>query len=265
MRAKGFAGAAALAASLVVPSSAQAAFDVGVSQVASADVVPAGETVTYTVTVRNEGDPSEIDQHTAIDMPNFDLDGHSPVANPYVSVTTSQGHCIMGQIGQYHDAQCDLGVLGPAATVDIVAVVQVNQSMDHKAVFINPGCFGLGLRGSCGYADADFSDNRSTVRTIASVPPVLSGSKKIKIKGLPVGCASQDFTIKAKAKGDVKKLSAELVSAKQNEGFHEKLAKKNGNKLTATVPVGDLKPAFFYEIRVASQPGGKAVATFQRC
>jgi hypothetical protein len=61
------------------------------------------------------------------------------------------------------------------------------------------------------------------------------------------------------------KLSAELVSAKQNEAFHEKLAKKNGNKLTATVPVGDLKPAFFYEIRVASQPGGKAIATFQRC
>jgi hypothetical protein len=238
---------------------------VGVSQVASADVVPAGGTVTYTVTVRNEGEPSEIDEHTAIDLPNFEVDGHGAVPNPYVSITPSQGVCLIGQIGQYHDAQCDLGVLGPAATVEIVAVVQVNESMDHVAAFIDPGCFGLGLRGSCGYADADYSDNRSQVRTIASSPPVLSGSKKIKIKGLPDGCASQDFTIKARAKGDVKKISAELVSAKQNEGFHEKLAKKNGNKLAATVPVGDLKPAFFYEIRVASQPGGKAIATFQRC
>ena len=258
--------ASALVASLLVPASAHAVFDMGVSQVASASVVPAGNLVTYTVTVRNDGEASPFDLHTTVEMVGFEPGGSGAVNNPYVSVTTSRGFCVMGQIGQYHDAQCDLGAMEEGATAEILATAQVNESMDHKAAFFDPGCFGLNeLRGSCGYADQDSSDNDSSVLTIASVPPVVSGSKKIKIKGLPEGCATQDFSIKAKAKGDVQKLSALLVSAKQNEGVHEKLGKVNGKRLTATVPVGDLRPGFFYEIRIASQPGGKATATFQRC
>jgi uncharacterized protein DUF11 len=252
-----------LAAALVLPAAAHAASDLAISQAESADPVSAGALETYTVTVSNQG--TELEPAANVDIFGLKPGTEKAVANPYQSATPSQGRCEIRQFGAYPDVGCDVGPLAPGASAEIAVVAQMNESMDHTAGFVS--CpLSISAKGSCGYTDSDSSDNLSIVTTTVSSPPTLSGSKKIVLKGLPDGCASEDFTFKAKAKvKHVEHISAKL----SGKGAHENLAKANGGKLTATVHVGQLTTAESYDIKVTAKPeGGSALhltATFQRC
>ncbi len=65
----------------------------------------------------------------------FPLRGGSEhaAANPYQSVTASQGTCTITPMGAYQVADCALGDLAAGASAQIVAVLQVNESMNHVA------------------------------------------------------------------------------------------------------------------------------------
>ncbi len=213
-------------------------------------MIAAGGQVTYTVTVSNQGtEPSE-----AVFVNLFSLKGHGLGAdNPYLSASTTQGACPDKSEGSYHQLVCALGPLASGGSVKIVAVVEVNESMNQIAALL-PNEF------EGGYNDEDASDNEAVVRTTASVPPAVSGSKKIKLSGLPSGCAAGDFTLGAttKVKG-VKKMRASLYMGFNEEGESQEWQKTVlGSHLHAKVPASRLPPELgvFYKLKVKAKRGG---------
>jgi hypothetical protein len=102
----------------------------------------------------------------------------------------------------------------------------------------------------------------------------VTGSKKVKLTGLPAGCSTGDFTIHAvtKVKG-VKKMSASLeLGTYTPEGelqVWEKVVR--GSRLTAKVPASRLPPVLgvSYELKVKAKRGAagplKLSVTFQPC
>lgn len=252
-------------AALAVPAMAQASFDLAVSQTQSATVVDKGASVTFTADVKNVG--TETDEAVFIELGS--LGGHGRGADdPYQSFSTSQGTCA-DRSGEaygtvYHLIVCELGPLAPGASAHIVATVQANQSAHYSAILL-PNAF------EGGYQDADNSNNEAFARVTVSTPPVLSGSKKIKLTGLPTGCAPGDFTFRAiaKVKG-VKKMSASVYYMVDGNG-HEWKKRASGSHLTGKVPVSLLSNelGLFYKLVVkAKQGGGKhltTTVTFQPC
>jgi hypothetical protein len=174
-----------------------------------------------------------------------------------VSVSTTQGTCPDRSEGDYHSLVCSLGPLASGASATIVAVVEVNESMNHFSALLPTPFEG-------GYQDADNSDNESEGRVTASVPPTIAGSKKIKLSGLPAGCAPGNFTLRAvaNAKG-VKKMRASLfyVDASGDGQTWQKVSA--GNHLTAKVPAARLPATLgaFYTLKVKAKRGGKAPLT----
>jgi hypothetical protein len=262
------AGAALIAMASIVamalPASAGAARrDLGITQEASAKVVDKGATATYTITVTNLGSEA----YEAVYVNIFSLKGEGlGAANPYRSVSTSQGTCPDQTVGTYHQLVCTLGPLASGASVRIVAVVEVNDSMNHIAALLpNP------YEG--GFNDDNNANNEAIVRTTASTPPTVSGSKKIKLSGLPSGCAPGDFILRAKAnvKG-VKKMRASLFlgfNAEGEGGTWEKTVR--GDHLRVKVPASRLAPELgvFYKLKVKAKRGGAkpltTTVTFQPC
>ena len=256
--------AAALIAVLALPAVAHASrFDLALSQSASANVVDAGGQVTFAVTVTNKG--TEANEGAFVNL--FSLKGYGRGANnPYRSVATSQGECPDKSEGEYHQLVCSLGPLASGASAKIVAVVEVNESMNHIAALVpNP------YEG--GYVDENEADNESVLRISASLPPTVSGSKKIKLSGLPSGCTTGDFTIRAstKVKG-VKKMRASLFLSPNAEGESHTWQKvAQGNHLRAKVPASLLAPdlGVFYKLKVKAKRGGAkpltTTVTFQPC
>ncbi|MDX6605439.1 MAG: hypothetical protein QOF23_1948 [Solirubrobacterales bacterium] len=262
------AGAAAIALASIVamalPASAQAArFDLGITQEASAKVVDRGATATYTITVTNLGS----EPYESVYVNIFSLKGEGlGAANPYRSATTTQGTCPDQSVGAYHQLVCTLGPLASGASVRIVAVVEVNESMNQIAALLpNP------YEG--GFIDDNNANNEAVVRTTASVPPTVSGSKKIKLSGLPTGCAPGDFILRAKAtvKG-VKKMRASLYLGLNTEGEGGTWEKTvRGDHLRVKVPASRLAPELgvFYKLKVKAKRGGAkpltTTVTFQPC
>jgi hypothetical protein len=249
---------AVVAFALGAPAAAHAVVDLGISQVASAARVPEGQTVTYTATVTNHGTESVPNAYPSL----FSLKpGKAPAAdNPYQSAVPSQGVCSIWQPVGVHNVVCDVGPLAPGESAEVVAVARINEAADHFAVLdkcesiVPPSCLGF-------WTDADASNDRTDLTTT-----IASGSKKISIKGLPAGCAADDFTVKAKAKGkDVEQITAQL----RGQGVHETLGKSDGNRLTATVEVAALESGEVYDLTVTAKPQGgktlKATAGFERC
>jgi hypothetical protein len=217
---------------LVFPASAHATSDVSFSQSDSSDPVRAGEPVTYTITVTNQG--TETFDPVVVDVFSLEAGQATGPPNPNLSVSPSQGTCEEGEAVTYQELICDLGPLAPGATAEIVNVAEANVSMDHVA--------GL-IRG----ADDDPSNDEATERTTVIVPPRITGSSKVKLKGLPDGCVDGDVTIKAKAKGPkVKEIKAKLIG----RNVRERLGRRAGNKLTFTLPGSELEQARFYELNV---------------
>jgi hypothetical protein len=216
--------------------------------------IPKGQTAEYTAIVTNAGDGPAFPEDE-IGLYSYRVNGDRPVDNPFVSATVSTGapcriERFPSSFGDYHSAVCPVGGLGPGQTVQIVASAEVNESMDMTA-------------------------GADRVTTLVDAPPVVTGSTKIKLAGLPDSCAASSFTLKAKAKG-AKKVVAAIVGPLNAEGKppagefakNRKLGAAKGAKLKTEVDVADLDVAF-YEIKLAAKYDGKPKQTasvlFQRC
>jgi hypothetical protein len=255
---------AVVVGALALPGVARAANDLAISQTQSAKVVAKGEAVTFNVEVRNVGTGNE-----AVFVDLDSLSGHGRGADaPFTSFSASQGTCA-DRSGEafgyfYNVVVCELGALAPGASAQITATVKANQSANYFATLLPNAVEG-------GYQDADNSNNAASGRVTVSLPPTISGSKKIKLKGLPSGCAPSDFTLRAigKAPG-VRKMKAILFYWEGEEGVTWSKSSK-GNHLKARVPVSRLSNelGLFYQLKIkAKQGGGKhltTTVTFQPC
>jgi hypothetical protein len=228
--------------------------DLQVSLDGPAGPIPKGQTAEYTAIVTNVGDGPAFPEDE-VGLYSYRVGGERPVANPFVSATVSTGapcriERFPSSFGDYHSAVCSVDGLAPGESAQIVARAEVNESMDVTA-------------------------GADKVTTLVDAPPVVTGSAKIKLGGLPDSCARSSFTLKAKAKG-AKKVVATLVGPLNAEGKppagevakNRKLSTAKGSKLKADVDAANLDLAF-YEIKVAAKYDGKPKQTasvlFQRC
>lgn len=218
-------------------------------------------------TVRNTG--SEAATEVAAELGSLAAHG-AGADNPYESATSSQGQCKI-ETGQaygfsYHWVVCELGELAPGASAQIEATVEVGQTAVHSATLL--GRYAQGL-----FSDDEFQDNKASDRITVNSPPILTGSKKIKISGLPKGCASGDFRLLASssAKG-VKKMRVSLFLGLDDEGMGGEFEKTvRGHRLVARVPVSridyELGKSYTLKIKAKRGGGGPLLATvsFQLC
>jgi hypothetical protein len=239
-------------AALALSAVAQADFRVVLGQKESADPVKPGDLETYSVSVRNVGSDTLFPDFT-VELAGFTPQSARAVNNPYRSVTPSQGGCEItntdttnpGEHG-YKWTDCRLGSLAPGRTATIKAVVEMNESMDHWVDVL--------------YGGAQYNFPVFETTTV-STPATLSGSTKIRVKGLPDGCVKDEFELKVRAKtSGVKKMVAAL------EG--DKLEVVKAKKLNLDVPASDLE-AGFHELKLSAkrERGAKlkTTVTFQRC
>jgi hypothetical protein len=255
----------ALLAAMALPAVAHASYDLAISQTQSATVIDKGGLVTFNAEVKNKGTVDAENVYVELSS----LGGHGRGADdPYQSFSTSQGTCTdksgaaFGTV--YHLIVCELGPLAVGASAKITAVVKANQSAHYFAYLLPTPYEG-------GYQDGDNSDNAVFARVTASTPPVVTGSKKIKITGLPKGCASADFTLRAVAKiSGVKKMKASLFYFVNGDGVtFQKVA--SGDHLTTKVPVSKLSNelGLFYKLVIKAKQGGgrhlTTTVTFQPC
>jgi hypothetical protein len=247
---------------LMLPAAAQADGDISISQKASSNVVEPGAQVTIDITVTGLGAVQSDAGDVVVDM--LSTSGHGqPADNPYQSVKTSQGTCKVTS-AEYQSANCSLGSVSPGQEVHVIAVITVNQSMNHLGYVISEG--------SGEYPDANRGNNDSAVTVYADKPPAVSGSKKLVFKGLPDGCFSGDFSLLIVAKvPDVKKMTFFALPVDEfgnGNGFQRKA---KGSRLRVTVPVSKFVPAlgvqydFKAKAKFRDRPPLKATVTFERC
>jgi hypothetical protein len=254
--------ATAATAALALPAAASASFDIAVTQTESADPVARGTPVTYTSTLTNEG--TETFDGVGLDLFGLTVGGAGAVpANAYASVSQSQGACEISPAGEYQQVLCDLGSLDPGESAQVTAVVDANESMDHVAGLL---ICGFGPQSCQAYSDGDPGDDEVSDRLTVIVPPNVTGSNKLKLKGLPDGCVAGDLSVKAKAKGQkVKGIKAKLTG----KNLRERLGSTSGNKLRFTIPGSQLEQARFYELNVnvtrKGAPGFKRSVELQAC
>ena len=233
---------AVIAAVVSAVLASTAAASVTVTASASADVVNRGATVADTFTVANStpGCTEFCEGVYSLDMLLVRTKSDAPVDNPFLSVTTTFGTCRIDPVDSYgyHYAVCDFGPLSAMpATIQVVASIQANESFDNFA--------GLGLDGQ---------SIEETVNPITRViyPPDVSGSGKLRLKGLPPGCASEDLKLKARAKGDIGHFTATLAGprdewgARYADSFGKTIARAKGKShLKAKIPASRLTPGFY--------------------
>jgi hypothetical protein len=246
-------GVAAVAtAALALPAGASA--ELVVTQTASPKPVKKGELVTITVSVTNPGPATAGSDESQVEV--FPLRGSSEhaAANPYESVTPSQGTCTITPTGAYQVADCSFGDLAAGASAQIVAVLRVNESMNHVA--------------------APKGATWSELNVAASTPPTVAGAKQIKLAGVPAGCVPGDFAVTVTVQAArVKKVSATL-----NLGFDDSgegvtwTRSTKGRRLTATVPASRIfspRLGKGYKLTIqATRKGGHALkrtVTFELC
>jgi Domain of unknown function DUF11 len=256
-----------LVALLAAPALADASQDLAIGQSASATVVKPGESVTFAITISNRGtEPPPYSGEAIVDVTSFSGHGQ-PANNPYLSFSTSQGSCVNEPAGAYQQLICQLGPIAPGASARITAVVKVNETMNHNVTLLPNTQEG-------GYEDGDNSNNQANTKVTVSVPPTVTGSKKIKLPGLPGGCVSGDFKLMVvPAVGDVKKIVASLFLGFDETGEGRTWQKVTaGRTLKATVPASQifnpqLNKLYKLKVKVRRKGGGvlKRVVEFQRC
>lgn len=249
-----------------MPAVARASEDFSVSVQPSASAVPKGSTVTMTVTVKNKGTEPPFMGALYVDLSS--LSGHGqPADNPVQSINPSQGSCSAGEATTYQEQICSVGPLAPGATATIVEVIQVNQTMNHMVALLrNP------FEGE--FADADRSDNTAFVQVTASSAPVLTGSKKIALKGLPSGCAPGDFTLQIKPHiPNVKKIIVFLDLGFDENGAGQSFEKSTtASRFTVRIPTSNINDpqlgaSYTLKVKVRRQGAGplKRFVEFQLC
>jgi hypothetical protein len=241
---------------LAAPSGASAALTF--TNVPSATEVRSGETVQFTMTVHNTGPGAE-----QVDVGTIELraGGEKAVNNPVESVSSAHGQCSIDPVDSYgyRGVTCRLTV--PAGqSAQIIEVVRVNESMDNFAGVLDS--FGA------------ISPPADTARVWAIYPPRISGSNKIKIKGLPGGCVDNDFKLTVSSKG-AKKITAALAGPYDEwhgrlygSGFSMKIGAEKGKKMKLEVPL-ERERAGFYDLKLAAKfenkPKQKTEVSIQRC
>jgi hypothetical protein len=131
----------------------------------------------------------------------------------------------------------------------------MNESMTHS-VYLAPAGTG-----------ADSED------TSVYYEPELSGSKKIKLRGLPDGCATRDFTVRARVQvANVRRVTATLSSPQTEWGGRlgggRKREQVRDDQLNFEVPAETLKDAHYDLKFVATRKGApnlKRTVEFQVC
>jgi hypothetical protein len=251
---------------LALPASARAFTDIGVTQTPSARVVQPGGLVTIHIEVKNLGGTPNQYGGVFVELASFADYGQGADA-PYQSFSTTRGTCADNSTGGYHFIDCDLGTMNPADTAEITATAKVNQSMYHSVVL-------MPSLGGGEYFDDKNSNNGAGNRIAIDKPPTITGSRKLKLQGVPNGCFSGDFTLRAVAKGThVKKLQASLDLGFDENGdgqFFKKV--QNGTHLVARIPVSKIFApplAKQYVLHVKAKRAGRkpyeALITFTVC
>jgi hypothetical protein len=242
---------------LALPASARAFTDISVSQTPSARVVKPGGLVTFNIEVRNTGDTPDPYGGVYVELASFSDYAHAADA-PYRSFSTTRGTCSddssVGYGMLYHYVDCSLGTMAPGETAEIRATVQVNQSMNHSTVLMPTASGGE-------YSDDQNSNNASGQRIAADFPPAVSISRKLKLRGVPDGCVSGDFTIRVTARGTfVKKVMASVFLGFDEFGDGIDFRKQQrGTHLVARIPASkifDPPLAQKYKLHVKAKRGG---------
>jgi hypothetical protein len=182
------------------------------------------------------------------------------VPNPYLSFTTSQGSCTAEPVNPDsdfpHGASCQVGDVPAGGSVQVVATVQINETMTQYA--------------SAG--DGSVSNREATV--FANYPARVEGSRKIKVKGLPKSCVNRDLNLTVSSKG-AKKITAALGGPStewdtQLGGWSggRKIAAEKGSELKLNVPL-KRERAGHYALKLVAKPANGAKrtteVTIQRC
>ncbi len=266
---------ALLVAAAVWPAaaSAQASRDLAIEQSASSTVVEKGATVTITVTVKNDGSEAVAANTIGVEMAGLG-GGDVITENPYVSLSPSQGSC--NQVdGSSSIVFCQLGDLAAGATMHIAAVVRMEETMKHDVGFAVGD--ESGQPANAEYLDSNSSNDFSLLKISASSPPVLTGSPRIHLPGLPTGCVSGDFQLHAVvAAAGVKKIGASLFLGFDDEGVGREWSRtSHGSQLRGTVPIDQLLEyrhpfyATFYKLKLKARLKGgsrlKRTVEFQLC
>ncbi len=246
---------------LLAPSGAAASLDLAVRHADSADPVLPGASITYTTTVTNQG--TETFEGAGLDLFGLGVGNSKAVFNPYSAATPSQGECVIEPAGDYQQALCSLGSLAPGASARVTSVVDANFSTDNVAGLLRCD---FGPLSCVATSDQDPVDDEDTERTTVIVAPSVSGSPKVRLKGLPEGCVAGDLVIRAKAKGPkVKGIKAKLIG----RNLSERLGRSQRSKLTFTLPGSELEQARLYDLNVnvtrKAAPGLKRAVELQAC
>jgi len=222
------------AAWLALPAAAQAADnDLGVSQTLSATKSKPGGRIDVSSTVTNLGTQAYADAYVELAT----LKGKILVfgANDtYISFSSSQGTCAdNADQGITSEAMvCALGTLAPGQSVQIHATIRVGESAVQTTTL-------MPRPGENEYTDSVKSNNASNQPFYLDVPPKVSGSKLLKLTGLPRGCVGGDFTLTAVSKvAQTKKMKikADLGFSRKN-GRHLIFNKQaNGRRVKMKVP-----------------------------
>jgi len=260
----GWAALIASTALIALAAPASAADPFTIASAVSGDPVMHGETVTDTFTLTNNTPGCDCDTTYDFGMLLLRSKSDAAVANPFVSVTSSYGSCTIDPVDShgYHSATCHLGAHRDIPqTVQIAAEIQANESMDNYASLLQDGSYPIGIVGNA--------------LTHVIYPPAFTGSEKIRLKGLPAGCATGDLTIKAHVKGaDVGHIVATLGGprdewgARHADSFSKKIAHGEGSTLKAKVQGSKLEAGFYNLAFVATSKGHPSLrraVTFQLC
>jgi Domain of unknown function DUF11 len=254
-------------------ASAQASRDLAIEQSAASTVVKKGDTVTITITVKNNGTEA---MPPGIGVEMVGLGGGDVITeNPYVSVSPSQGSC-----NRVHSSEsvefCPIGELAAGATMHIAAVVRMEETMNHDVGFL--GEDESGQPSNAEYSDSNSHNDATFLKISASSPPVLTGSSRIGFPGLPSGCVSGNFQLHVVvAAAGVKKVAASLFLGFDDEGEGREWQRTShgSSQLRATVPIEQMleyrHPYFatVYKLKVKARLEGgtrlKRTIEFQLC
>jgi hypothetical protein len=257
---------------LVIPAAAHAAAnDLGVTQTLSATKAKPGGTVKVTSTVTNVGTETVSEAFVELAV----LKGKILVfgtKDPYTSFSSSQGSCAQNsERGVTPEALvCSLGSLAPGQSAQIHASIRVRESAVQTTTL-------LPKPGENEYSDDAKPNNAGNQPFYLNVPPTVSGSKQLKLVGLPKGCVTGDFTLTARSKApDAKKMRINLDLGFDKNGRHLLFKKEvRGAAIKMKVPASraefQIDEGAFpsYTLIVKTQLGGnralKTTIKFKRC
>jgi hypothetical protein len=180
---------------LAIPAAAQAAgTDLGVTQTLTATKAKPGGTIKVSSTVANLGTEPVSEAFVELAV----LKGKILVfetKDPYTSFSTSQGSCALNsERGITPQALvCSLGPLAPGQSAQINASIRVRESAVQTTTL-------LPKPGENEYTDAVKSNDARNQPFYLNVPPTVSGSKQLKLIGLPKGCVTGNFTLTVRSK-----------------------------------------------------------------